>query len=68
MSAVSRLALTHSISPLLTALSSSLLERHFSGLSPPTETSSNEPSALNVLLNLLDEIQLEESCVYQLVK
>ncbi len=72
VSAVSQLALSHSISPLLTAVSSSLLENHFSNLSPPTESSSDGAgagaSALNVLLSLIDEIQLEESCVYQLIK
>ena len=68
VSAVSQLALSHSISPLLTALSSSLLENHFSNLSPSPESSFDGATALNVLLNLVDEIQLEESCVYQFVK
>lgn len=65
---VSQLAQSHSITPLLTALSSSFLENHFSGLSPPQESSSDDATALNVLLSLIDEIQLEEPCVYQLVK
>ena len=68
VSAVSQLALSHSISPLLMAMSSSLLENHFSNLSPPTENSSVDTGALSVLLSLIDDIQLEESCVYQLVK
>jgi hypothetical protein len=70
VSAVSQLALSHSISPLLTGVSSSLLENHFSNLSPSMESSSDgaDTGALNVLLSLIDEIQLEESCVYQLVK
>lgn len=68
VSAVSQLALSHSISPLLMAMSSSLLENHFSNLSPPTENSSDDTGALSVLLSLIDDIQLEESCVYQLVK
>ena len=68
MSAVSQLALSHSISPLLTAVSSSLLENHFSRLSPSLENSSDGAGALSVLLSLIDEIQLEESCVYQLIK
>ena len=68
VSAVSQLAQSHSISPLVTAVSSSLLENHFNNLSSPAECSSDHAGALNVLLSLIDEIQLEESCVYQLVK
>ena len=68
VSSVSQLAQSHSISPLVTAVSSSLLENHFSNLSPPAECSSDDAGALNVLLSLIDEIQLEESCAYQLVK
>ena len=68
MSAMSQLALSHSISPLLTAVSSSLLENHFGNISSPLANSSDGACASSILLSLIDEIQLEESCVHLLIK
>ena len=69
MSSVSQLHQNHSITQLLTALLSSLLASHFNSLLPPLQGGSSDDSgAVEILLNLIDEMELEEQGAFQLVK
>ena len=62
-SSISKLVENHSVSWLLTALLASLLVYHFSNLSPL-----HDDCALNVLLSLIEEIELDETIAYQFLK
>ena len=65
VSSLSQLSQSYSISSLLSALLSSLLENHFSSL---TGNEQADNASLSVLLSLVEEIQLEEQSAYQFVK
>ena len=60
---ISELVQNHSVSSLLAALLASLLDYHFSDLSPL-----RDDSALNILLKLIEEVELDETIAYQFLK